>query len=67
MRKSKEIKVIYEEFDGWKEDISKIKNYDELPENCKKYIKFIEEFLGCPVSMVSVGPERTQNIYLKDL
>ena len=67
LRKSKEIKVIYEEFDGWKEDISKIKNYDELPENCKKYIKFIEEFLGCPVSMVSVGPERTQNIYLKDL
>lgn len=44
LRKSKEIKVIYEEFDGWKEDISKIKNYDELPENCKKYIKFIEEF-----------------------
>ena len=67
LRKSKEIKVIYEEFDGWKEDISKIKNYDELPENCKKYIKFIEEYLGCPVSMVSVGPERTQNIYLKDL
>ena len=64
---SKEIKVIYEEFDGWKEDISKIKNYDELPENCKKYIKFIEEFLGCSVSMVSVGPERTQNIYLKEL
>ena len=48
-------------------DISKIKNYNELPENCKKYINFIEEFLGCPVSMVSVGPERTQNIYLKDL
>ena len=67
LRKSKEIKVIYEEIEGWKEDISKIKNYDELPENCKKYIKFIEEFLGCPVSMVSVGPERTQNIYLKDL
>lgn len=67
LRKSKEIKVIYEEFDGWKEDISKIKNYDELPENCKKYIRFIEEFLECPVSMISVGPERTQNIYLKDL
>ena len=67
LRKSKDIKVIYEEFDGWKEDISKIKNYDELPENCKKYIKFIEKFLGCSVSMVSVGPERTQNIYLKEL
>ena len=67
LRKSKEVKVIYEEFDGWKEDISKIKDYNELPENCKKYIKFIEEFLGCSVSMVSVGPERTQNIYLKEL
>lgn len=67
LRKSKEIKIIYEEFDGWKEDISQIKDYDKLPENCKKYLKFIEEFLGCSVSMVSVGPERTQNIYLKEL
>ncbi len=67
LRKSKEVKIIYEELDGWKEDISKITKYEDLPENCKKYLKFIEEFLGCPISMVSVGPERTQNIYLREI
>lgn len=67
LRKSKEVKVIYEEFDGWQEDISKITEYENLPENCKKYLKFIEEFLKCPISMVSVGPERTQNIYLREI
>ena len=40
-----------------------IKNYEELPENCKKYIEYIENKLNCNVSMVSVGPERSQNIY----
>lgn len=66
LRKSKEIKIIYEEFDGWKEDITKIKDYRDLPENCKKYLKFIEEYLSCKISMISVGPERSQNIYLKE-
>lgn len=66
LRKSKEIKIIYEEFEGWNEDITKIKDYKDLPENCKKYLKFIEEYLGCKISMISVGPERTQNIYLKE-
>jgi adenylosuccinate synthase len=45
------------------EDITQIKNYEELPENCKKYIEYIENKLNCNVSMVSVGPERSQNIY----
>ncbi|TDT72235.1 adenylosuccinate synthetase [Hypnocyclicus thermotrophus] len=57
---------IYEELDGWKEDITSIKNYEELPENCKKYIKRIEEIIGCSISMVSVGPDRTQNIFIKE-
>ena len=67
LRKSKEVKIIYKELDGWMTDISKITKYEDLPENCKKYLKFIEEFLGCPISMVSVGPERTQNIYLREI
>lgn len=58
---------IYKELPGWTEDISQIKNYDELPENCKKYIKFMEEFLGCQITVVSVGPDRTQNIFLKEI
>ena len=63
VRKSKPLKIVYEELDGWMEDITQIKNYEELPENCKKYIEYIENKLNCNVSMVSVGPERSQNIY----
>ncbi|MGM0367284.1 MAG: adenylosuccinate synthase [Actinomycetota bacterium] len=53
---------IYEEVDGWKEDISGVKTFENLPENAKRYIKKIEEILKVPVSMVSVGPERSQII-----
>lgn len=64
---AKEVEGIYKEFDGWTEDITNIKEYDKLPSNCKKYIEFIESHLKCQVSMVSVGPERTQNIFLRPL
>ena len=67
LRKSKDLKIIYEELDGWNEDITQIKNYEDLPENCKKYIEYIEKKLKCRVSMISVGPERSQNIYRYDL
>ena len=67
LRKSKDLKIIYDELDGWQEDITQIKNYEDLPENCKKYIEYIENKLKCRVSMISVGPERTQNIYRYDL
>ncbi|MDX8336235.1 MULTISPECIES: adenylosuccinate synthase [Cetobacterium] len=60
-------KPIYEELPGWTEDISNMKNYDELPENCKKYLARVEEFLGCQITVVSVGPDRSQNIFLKDI
>ena len=56
---------IYEELLGWKEDISKIKNFKELPVNAKKYIKRIEELLEVPVAIVSIGPERNQTIVLR--
>lgn len=58
---------VYTELPGWSEDISKMSAYDELPENAKKYISFIEEFTGVPVSMVSVGPDRVNNIYLREI
>ena len=67
LRKSKNLKIIYDELDGWKEDITQIKNYEDLPENCKKYVEYIEKKLKCRVSMISVGPERSQNIYRYDL
>jgi len=67
LRKSKDLKIIYDELDGWKEDITQIKNYEDLPENCKKYVEYIEKKLKCKISMISVGPERSQNIYRYDL
>lgn len=51
---------LYEEFDGFTEDISLCKSFDELPENCKKYIYRLEELVGCRVSMVGIGPDRSQ-------
>ena len=52
-----------EVLDGWKTDIRGIKNYDELPENCKKYIDFVEQQIGFPITMVSNGPSRDDIIY----
>lgn len=51
---------VYEEFEGFNEDISKCKTFDELPQACKKYIKRLEEICDCKISMVGVGPDRTQ-------
>lgn len=58
---------IYKELDGWNEDITKARSYDDLPLNAKKYIEYIEEYLGINVYLVSVGPERSQNIIRKEL
>ncbi|MCC2590746.1 adenylosuccinate synthase [Chryseobacterium sp. MFBS3-17] len=58
---------LYEELPGWEEDITKARSYDELPANAKKYIEFIEQYLGINVYLVSVGPERSQNIIRKEL
>ena len=56
----------YIELDGWKEK-QKIKNFSELPTNAKKYISFIEEFVGIPVTMLSTSPERRIQFYFKTL
>ena len=59
----KEAKPVYKTLPGWKEDITGIKEYDKLPENCRKYIEFIEEQIGYPITMVSNGPAREDIIY----
>ena len=61
----KNCKPIYEELPGWKENLNKMRNFKELPENAKKYIDRIEELLNVPVAIVSVGPERSQTIVLR--
>ena len=60
-------KPIYKEFDGWMCDITKIRNYDDLPENCRKYLEFIAEFTNTRISLVSVGPDRENNIIINEL
>jgi len=53
---------IYEEIEGWNENITKIKKYDNLPKNAKKYIELIEKQLSVPVNIISVGPDRNETI-----
>lgn len=53
---------IYEEFDGWSEEVANARSYDELPENAKKYLTRIEELTGTKISIVGVGPRRDQTI-----
>ncbi len=53
---------VYEEMDGWSEDITGVRDYNDLPENAKKYVERIEEICGCRISMVGVGPDREQNL-----
>jgi adenylosuccinate synthase len=53
---------VYEELDGWWEDISKVRTEAELPENARRYIARIEELCGTRVSVVGVGPGRDENV-----
>lgn len=62
-----EAKPVYQVFDGWDEDITKAATFDELPENCQAYVRFIEDFIGVRVSIISVGPDRVNNIFLHDI
>ena len=57
---------IYEELPGWEENISKIRDFRELPANAKNYVERIEELLNVPAAIVSVGPERSQTLILKN-
>lgn len=61
--KLEKAKPILKKLPGWKCDIRGIRNFDELPENCRKYVEFIEEQIGFPITMVSNGPGREDIIY----
>jgi len=56
------LEPVYTEFKGWSEDITKIKDFNCLPDNLKEYIEFIEKELETPIKIVSVGPDRIQTI-----
>ena len=63
--KLEKAKPVLKNLPGWKCDIRGIKNYEDLPENCRNYIEFIEDQIGYPITMVSNGPSRSDIIYRK--
>ncbi len=58
-------KPVLEKLPGWKTEIRGIRKYEELPENCRRYIEFIESRIGYPITMISNGPGRDDIIYRK--
>ena len=60
------VKPIYKTFEGWKSSTQGIKNFSELPEKARKYIKFIEEFVEAKISSISTSPEREDTILSED-
>ncbi|MBQ8967557.1 adenylosuccinate synthase [Ruminococcus sp.] len=62
-QKLEKCKPVLEVLDGWNCDIKGIRKYEDLPENCRKYIEFIEEKIGFPITMVSNGPKREDIIF----
>lgn len=63
----KDIEPIYEEMDGWKEDISEAKDISELPIQARKYLEKLEETTGVPIYTVSLGPSREKIIFLNEI
>ena len=55
---------VYDELPGWEEDISQMSSYDELPDNAKRYAKYLANTMGVPISLISVGSKRSQTIHL---
>ncbi len=55
-----EVKPVFQQFPGWKSDVSVLRNFDELPTQLTSYLGFLEENLSTPISMLSTGPERSQ-------
>ncbi len=55
-------KPVYKDFTGWSSDISSVRRFEDLPKAAQRYIEFIESEIGVPVSMIGVGPERSECI-----
>ncbi len=60
------LKPIYKEFKGWDKDLSEVKSYDELPQEAKDYLNFIQDYLEVPIYLISTGPERENYLLLKE-
>lgn len=61
------VEPIYERLEGWKEDLTRMGSFDDLPDSLKHYVTYLEEKLDVPVSVVSVGPDRSQTLVREQL
>jgi adenylosuccinate synthase len=61
------VEPVFEEWPGWQEEIDQVTSFDDLPANAQSYVKRLEELLGVPVAVVSVGPERMQTLFRDDV
>ncbi len=66
IRKTALAEPVYEEIDGWDDDITKVRDFDELPQNAKDYVKRIEDISGIAPVIVSVGPDRKETLLLRN-
>ncbi len=64
LRVLEECEPVYETMPGWKQPITHVRQYGELPTNAKRYISYVAEFLDVPISIVSIGPEREQTLIM---
>jgi adenylosuccinate synthase len=60
----RQVKPIYETWPGWQEEITHVRGMDDLPANAISYLKRLGELVGCPVEIVSVGPDREQTMFV---
>lgn len=66
IRRTQRVQPVYEELEGWQEDITGIRDYDDLPVKARDYIRRIEDITGTPAQIVSVGPDRSETLLLKN-
>ena len=67
LKTTERLKPIYEELPGWKRDVSNVRSLRALPAEARQFVRRIEQILGAPVDMISVGPERDQAIVTRDV
>ena len=61
------LQPVYEELPGWGSDVSEVRSLGDLPANARQYVRRIEQLIGAPIDMISVGPERDQMIVTHDI
>jgi adenylosuccinate synthase len=64
---NEKIEPIYDELPGWKEDLMKVSDFDQLPAALMQYVDYIEQATGLPITIISVGPDRKQTLMRKEV